>query len=68
MFVQDAVIRLDHLTIYMSHRKMWVERYSTLNGTFATLETCCVLAEDASLPSSPDVVLPGESFRGFFLF
>ena len=27
---------------------------------FATLETCCVPAEGASLPSSPDVVLPGE--------
>ena len=26
-----------------------------------------MLAEDASLPSSPDVVLPGESLKGFFL-
>ena len=38
---------------------MWIERYSTLNRTFTALETCCVLAEDASLPSSTDVTLPG---------
>ena len=29
---------------------------------------CAVPAEDASLPSSPDVVLPRESLKGFFLF
>ena len=34
----------------------------------ATLETCCVPAEDVSLPSSSDVVLPAESLKGFFLF
>ena len=28
---------------------------------FCCLETCCVLAEDASLPSSTDMVLPGKS-------
>ena len=61
MFVQDAVIRLDRLTIDLSKRLMWMERYSTLNRTFSALETCCVLAEDASLPSFTDVVLPGES-------
>ena len=60
MFVQDAVIRLDRLTIDLSHRKMWMERYSMWNPTFAALETCFVPAEDASLPSSPDVVLPGK--------
>ena len=68
MLVQDAVIRLDRLTIDLIHRQMWMERNSTWNPTFATLETCCVLAEDASLPLSPDVVLPGESLKGFFLF
>ena len=36
--------------------------------TFVTLETCCVLAEDASLPSSLDVVLPRESLISFFLY
>ena len=56
------------LTIDLSHRKMWMESYSRWNPTFATLETCCVQAKDASLPSSPDVVLPGESLKGFFLF
>ena len=44
MFVQDAVIRLDRLTRELSHKWMWMERYSTWNPTFATLETCCVLA------------------------
>ena len=39
-----------------------------VESNFATLETCCVPAEDASLPSSPDAVLPGESLKGFFLF
>ena len=33
----------------------------SLNPTFATLETCCVLGEDASLLSLPDVILSWES-------
>ena len=55
-YVQDAVIRPDQLTIFFSHRKMLLN-VESLNPTFATLETCSVLAEDASLPSSPDVIL-----------
>ena len=39
IFVQEAIIRLEQLTIDLSH--------------------CCVLAEDESLPSSRDVILPG---------
>ena len=39
-----------------------------VESSFATFETCCVPVEDASLLSSPDVVLPGESLKGFFLF
>ena len=57
MFVQDSVIRLKQLTIDLSHRSMWTERSSRLNQTFTTLETCCVLAEDATFPSSGPKVI-----------